>query len=81
MTQTAAQIGKTLYNQSYSGFSCGNSSCHGAPPAFNKIGNAVDPNRIQWAISNNRGLMGTIYGTSLSAQDLQNIAAYVAAPF
>lgn len=68
----SAATGKTLYASN----SCG--MCHGTPPATLKVLNGANsPSTIQSAISN----VGSMSGySSLTAQNLADIAAYLATP-
>lgn len=70
---TSATNGKTLYASN----NC--SMCHGSPPASkNVLAGANDPTLIRSAITGNLGNMGAY--SSLTDQDLKDIAAYLATP-
>ncbi len=70
--QTLA-IGKSLFNAQCQ-------ACHGTPPRLSDNGGRGinNPNAIRSAINGNKGGMG--YLSTLSTQDLTDIAAYMGAP-
>jgi Abnormal spindle-like microcephaly-assoc'd, ASPM-SPD-2-Hydin len=74
--------GKTLYNTTVAGLSCGMGACHGADPSLNqnKVRNgANNPTIIQNAINAGIAGMNVFLGT-FSAAQLADIAAYIANP-
>jgi len=75
----SAANGKVLYSTAPAGVSLSCATCHGAPPdgAARKGANA--PSQISAAIAANRGNMG-IYSGKYSAQQLSDLAAYLAGP-
>ena len=77
---TSAANGKVLYNTAFNGQSC--ASCHSAMPALNVskvLKGANSASTIQNAINGNTGGMGVFKG-AISAQQLTDIAAYLATP-
>ena len=72
---TSATVGKTVYAANCA-------MCHTATPALNiskVLKGANSPTIITNAINNNVGGMGFLKGT-ISAQDANNLAAYLATP-
>ena len=71
--------GKALY-EANNPVSC--ASCHGAlATTQNAQKGANNPSKIQSAITNNKGSMGTFYSGKFTAQNLADIAAFIAAPY
>jgi mono/diheme cytochrome c family protein len=74
---TSAANGKLLYANN-GVMSCG--GCHGTPPSLQKVLNGANsPSTIANAINSNKGSMG-VYAGKFTAQNLSDIAAYLAQP-